>query len=109
MVSLVRLDGPRVTTSAQCPLLNDLDQDLEHRGLRFAPATLLTLSFCPFSVPLLLGSPFLSFPFFQPLIPFLNQAFTSSNALRRSSPYSLYCASLRLAFLLVYILIEKWN
>jgi hypothetical protein len=25
------------------------------------------------------------------LIPFLNQAFTSSNALRRSSPYSLYC------------------
>jgi hypothetical protein len=29
-------------------------------------------------------------PFFF-VIPFLNQAFTSSNALRRSSPYSLYC------------------
>jgi hypothetical protein len=25
------------------------------------------------------------------IIPFLNQTLTSSNALRRSSPYSLYC------------------
>jgi hypothetical protein len=30
-------------------------------------------------------------PFVEDVIPFVNQAFTSSNALRRSSPYSLYC------------------